>query len=140
MSENPYVAPASQLNDTTVAKGWLERPLISFLRHWNGRARLASAFWGHFVLGKFLFGMVLVILARAINGLPSGLSGLASVFQVSFLVVSFIYYICTVRFIWACARNSNYSGFFYIVRGLILACLIFLLCIFAITGYEALSR
>lgn len=140
MNENPYNPPAAQLSNETPAKGALEYSLLSFLRHWNGRAKLLTAFWGHFILGNFLFTLALVVSSRSIQALSSEPNTAASIFQVALAVLSFIYYICTVRFIWACARNSNYSGFFYIIRGLILAFLIFIVSIFAITGYEALSN
>lgn len=140
MSENPYNPPTAQLNSETVAKGALESYLLSFLRHWNGRANLVTAFWGHFILGNFLFTLVLVVSIRSIQALSLELNTVASIFQVALTILSFIYYICTVRFIWACAKNSTYSGFFYIVRGLILAFLIFIVSIFAITGYDVLSH
>ncbi len=140
MNENPYSPPAAQLSEEAAAKGALESFLLSFLRHWNGRARLITAFWGHFILGNFLFTLVLFVASISIQALSPEPNTAASIFRAALGVLSFIYYFCTVRFIWACARNSNYSGFFYIVRGLILAALIFLVSIFAMTGYEVLSK
>ncbi len=132
MSENPYNPPTTQPNNEASRKGLIESFLLSFLRHWNGEAKLVTAFWGHFILGNFLFSLVLVLVS-----VVSSESNIAAILQVVLSILNFIYYICTVRFIWSCAGNSNYSGFFYIVRGLVVLLCVF--AIFVITGYEAIT-
>ncbi|WP_323816061.1 hypothetical protein [Cellvibrio sp. NN19] len=139
MNENPYSPPVAGFNNKAAEKGSIETLLLSFLRHWNGRAKLISAFWGHFILGNFLFTLALILVSIGLQSVFSEPSTIAAIVQIALVILSFIYYICTVRFLWACAGNSNFSGFFYIVRGLILLALLFVGAIFAITGFEALT-
>ena len=46
MNENPYNPPTADLNNGAAKKGAIELFMLSFLRHWNGRAKLVTAFWG----------------------------------------------------------------------------------------------
>lgn len=140
MSENPYEAPASELDVVTPKKGYLELFALNFLRHWNGRAKLASAFWGHFILGNLIFTLIFAIGSRVMKAVSVEPTLVATIIHILLVVLSVIYYICTVRFIWVCAPNVKYSGFFYIARGLILFVMLALLWIFAITIYDTVSR
>lgn len=136
MNENPYNPPGSPLVVDTSQKGAVELLALNFLRHWNGKAKLASAFWMHFILGNLLLTLIMALGTRVIRGLL-GENLILTIFQIALVLLGLVYYICTVRFIWVCARNTSYSGFFYITRGLIILVMLFLAGIFTITFLEA---
>ncbi len=139
MSKNPYETPASELDVQAPKKGYLELFALSFLRHWNGRAKLISAFWGHFILGNLIFTLIFAIGSRILKAVTEESNVIITIIHILLVVLSVIYYICTVRFIWVCAPNVKYSGYFYITRGLIVLVVLSLLGIFSITFYEAVS-
>lgn len=55
MTENPYRPPEADIGLVPASKGFFELAILDFLRHWNGHAKLATAFWGHFVIGNIVF-------------------------------------------------------------------------------------
>jgi len=118
MNENPYNPPKSKVDDEPDKTGVIETVILNFLRHWNGKANFSSAFFGYFILGNISLALSVALFVRGIRFLV-GNPG-ANHFGNIFIWVWGGFLIISMKIILACAKNSNYAGFYYIVRGLII--------------------
>jgi hypothetical protein len=103
----------------------LDLILLNFLRHWNGKSKLSSAFFGYFLLGNIVFyaffGLGLVLVKNVFSWDSPALA----FSQISFFLVFLLYFVVSIRILWVCASNTSYSGFVYIIRSIILAVIVF---------------
>ena len=94
--------------------------------HWNGRARLASAFWLLGVIGLHLLSFFINLVAA--RGHP--------IATVVCVIVWLSYYIFALVSIWRCAWNTVWKGWGYIARAYVISIPVLILGPFILWGVE----
>lgn len=92
--------------------------IANLLVYWDGRADLKRAFLGYFLVGNFALLYLMIFISGVCN--LSLENNLGKVILGIFSIIFSLYYILTLKFVWACAKNAKLSLLFYSVRLLVI--------------------
>lgn len=113
LTESAYKVLENELNRRGLSipqRGTDRASPQSLLAHWQGRARLSSAFWFLWVLGNFVFAVT----ARVVGGL--GWTALGVVINLAWMP----YLVFAAVAVWGCALNTGWKGWAYLARVIVL--------------------
>lgn len=104
----------------------------SLRAHWEGQANLASAYWligvvGSTILGVMVYGLEAVITTPESASLHTSIKIALSLSYTFLSILSIPYAIFAMVSIWRCSWNSDWKGWGYIARFVVVVNAIYLL-------------
>jgi|SRR3954468_11328949 len=91
----------------------------NLLMYWDGRADFKKAFLVYFLAGNSSLLFLIIYILVAFN--LSFENNLGKVFLSLFLIIFSLYYFLTLKFVWACAKNTKLTFIFYVARFAVIA-------------------
>lgn len=123
----------NNLENAVVTSKLSSKPRPQSLRaHWRGQASLASAYWligvvGSAILGVMVHGLEAVIDAPESASLHTNIQIALGLSYTSLSILSILYAIFATVSIWRCSWNSDWKGWGYIARFVVVVNAIYLL-------------